>query len=119
MSHCGVRHPAGSEPTDQQSWPASGSQRPHLLITYLRPPEHILTWIKTVKEKKGKEEKKGGRKESRGKKKKRNEGSLEGRSKEGERVGGRAERKGLCSSLRINENGPAEEVTVSLDRVRY
>ena len=93
MSHCGVRHPAGSEPTDQQSWPASGSQCPHLLITYLRPPEHILTWIKTVKEKKGKEVKKGGRKESRGKKKKRNEGSLEGRSKEGERVGGRAERK--------------------------
>lgn len=94
MSHCGVRHPAGSEPTDQQSWPASGSQRPHLLITYLRPPEHILTWIKTVKEKKGKEEKKGGRKESRGKKKKEmKEVWREGVRKEREWEGGRKGRK--------------------------
>ena len=93
MSHCGLRHPAGSEHIDQESWPASGSQCPHLLVTYLRSPKHILTWIKKVKEKKGKEDKKGGRRESRRKKKKRNEGNLEGRSKEGERVGGRAERR--------------------------
>lgn len=92
-SHCGDRHPAGSEHTDQESWPASGSQCPHLLVTSRRPPKHILTWIKKIK---GKEEKKGGRKEGKQmkrKKKKRNEGSLEGRRKEGERVGGREGRK--------------------------
>lgn len=43
------------------------------------------------KERKGREERRKEGKQR--KKKKRNEGSLEGRSKEGERVGGRAERK--------------------------
>lgn len=95
MSHCGVRHPAGSEHTVEESWPTSGSQCPHLLVTYLRSPKHILTWIKKVKEKKGKEDKKGGRKESRRKKKKKEMKEVwrEGVRKERESEGGRKGRK--------------------------
>lgn len=91
-SYCGDRHPAGSEHTDQESWPASGSQCPHLLVTYRRPPKHILTWTKKNK-RKGREERRKEGKQKKGEKKEIKEVWREGGRKKREWEGGKEGRR--------------------------